>query len=200
MNARIVYFVIGAVLVTVVAIFIFIPEAEEPQPAQSATGEMPPGHPDVGDEGMPGGVGAVRGEFMQEYNRLKEKVEKQDAADTSDVLAYARILLSAHQAGESVKYFERYLKKAPRDVTLMLDLSVAYFESKQPDKAEEITRRILAIEPGNTTAMYNLGALYAEQKRNDEAKAAWQKLIDTHPDSPDAERAKQFLGQLGKPQ
>jgi tetratricopeptide (TPR) repeat protein len=200
MNARLVYFVLGAVLVTVVAIFIFIPEDQGGAPDQAATGDLPPGHPDVAEQGMPGGVGKVRGEFMQEYNRLREKVENQAESDTSEVLAYARILLSAHQAAESVQYFERYLKATPRDVTLMLDLSVAYFESKQPEKAEAITRRILEIDPGNTTAMYNLGALYAEQKRNGEAKAVWQKLIDTYPQSADAERARQFIGQLGSAQ
>ena len=196
MNARLVYFAIGAILIAVVALFIFLPDDSSTTVEPAATSEMPEGHPDVGNQNMPGGVGKVRGEFMEEYNRLKEKVEKQDPADTSEVLVYARMLLSAHQAKDAVTYFKRYLKAVPRDIPVMLDLSVAYFESKQPEKAEETTKRILAIEPANTTAMYNLGALYAELKRNSEAKATWQKLIERYPDSPDAQRAKQFIEQL----
>jgi TolA-binding protein len=78
----------------------------------------------------------------------------------------------------------------------MLDLSVALFETGKADAAEAMTMKVLQLEPKNTTAMYNLGALAASQDKKDEARRHWEKLIKEYPDSPNAERAKQFMKNL----
>jgi Flp pilus assembly protein TadD len=133
---------------------------------------------------------------MSEYKRLGEKIGKQSANDTSDVLSYARMLLDAHQAANALPLLERYHKAAPKNVMVMLDLSLAYYDSQQVDKAEEITKKALSIEAGNSTAMYNLGAIYAATERKAEAKKIWQKLIAQSPDSKDAQRAKELMKEL----
>ncbi|MCB2206111.1 tetratricopeptide repeat protein [bacterium] len=199
MNASKLYMIIGVALVAIIVIVLLLPdENEAPQQQPPAAGEMPPGHPDVpnmgGDENP--GAGNVRGDFMAEFKRLGDKIEAQDASDTSDVLVYARMLLDAHQAKNALPLFERYIKAAPKNTAAMLDLSVAYFETKQEDKAENITRRVLKLEPENTTAMYNLGALAAVADNKEEARAIWEELIAKYPDSQDAMRAKEMMKQL----
>jgi tetratricopeptide (TPR) repeat protein len=199
MNASRLYLIIGLVLVAVIVIVILLPDDDVAEQQTAAQQDMPPGHPGMGEgmgtEEQPGSSN-VRSEFMDEYNRLSKKVDAQDASDTSDVLVYARMLLDAHQAAKALPLFERYIAAAPKNTVVMLDLSVAYFETKKPEKAEEITRKVLTIDPENTTAMYNLGALYADRKENDKAKKIWNTLISKYPDSPDAARAKQFLENL----
>ena len=178
---------------------LLLPDDTETPPEPQAQGEaMPPGHPNVDDaEGeMAPGAGNVRTDFMAEYDRLANKIENQPESDTNDVLVYARMLLDAHQAKSALPLFERYVKAAPKNTAAMLDLSVAYFETKQPDKAAKITAKVLTIEPKNTTAMYNLGALEAAAENKSKARDIWQKLIDAYPDSPDAVRAQEMMKQL----
>ena len=199
MNASRLYMIIGLVLVAAVVIVLLLPDDANIPAEPPAQGEaMPPGHPNVGDAegGMAPGAGNVRTDFMAEYERLADKIEKQAESDTSDVLVYARMLLDAHQAKRALPLFERYVKAAPKNTAVMLDLSVAYFETKQPDKSAEITKKVLTIDPKNTTAMYNLGALEAAAKNTAKARAIWQKLVDSYPDSPDAARAQEMMKQL----
>ena len=204
MNTQRLYLIIALILVAVVVVVILLPDGEN-APAQAPTTELPPGHPGV--EGMEKGMGQgqgqpdasnVRTDFMSEYKRLGEKIEAQPASDTSDVLSYARMLLDAHQAPASLPLLERYLKAAPKNVSVMLDLALAYYDTKSVDKAEAITKKTLVIDPKNTTAMYNLGAIYAATDRKAEAKKTWDKLIASYPDSKDAQRAKDVLPELMK--
>ena len=200
MNVSRLYIIIGLVLVAVVVVVLLLPEGGPEQQMTEQT-QMPPGHPDIdGQEGMPGagqpGAGNVRSDFMEEFKRLGEKIEAQDESDTSDVLVYARMLLDAHQAKKSLPLFERYHRAAPENIPVMLDLSVAYYETDRKDKAEDITRKVLRIDPENTTAMYNLGALYMSREENEKAREIWNQLILKHPDSPDAARAEELMQQL----
>jgi tetratricopeptide (TPR) repeat protein len=189
--------IIGLVLVAAVVIVLLLPDGSQAPAEPQAQGEaMPPGHPDIAEGEMAPGAGNVRTDFMAEYERLAEKIKKQPESDTSDVLVYARMLLDAHQAKNALPLFERYVKAAPRNTAAMLDLSVAYFETKQQDKAAEITQKVLTIEPKNTTAMYNLGALAAVAENKAKAREIWQKLIESYPDSPDAARAQEMMKQL----
>lgn len=196
MNASRIYLIIGAVLVAVLVIVILLPE-DEPAAQQSAAaeGQMPPGHPDVNDPSAPSKSNVVSS-FMEEFERLGKKIETQPESDTSDVLVYARMCLDAHQAATALPLLERYSKAAPKNTDVMLDLSVALFETKKPDEAKAMTMKVLQIDPKNTTAMYNLGALAAAQDNKAEARKHWEKLIKEYPDSPNAERAKQFLETL----
>jgi len=199
MNTSRLYLIIGAVLIAAVVIFILLPDESDPPHAEHT--HLPPGHPDFDQmQQMDGNVqpdrSNVRSEFMQEYMRLREKVESQPADDTSDVLIYARMLLDAHQAEASVKYFERYHEATPDNISVMLDLSVAYFDSRQTEKAEAVTKLLLSKDPGNTTGMYNLGAIFVATDREQEAKKVWGELVSKYPDSPDAKRAKEVLATL----
>ncbi len=198
MNASKLYMIIGVALVAIIVIVLLIPEEGEMAQTAETAEQIPPGHPDVpgmGGENAPGS-GNVRTDFMAEFERLGDKIKAQPETDTSDVLVYARMLLDAHQAANALPLFERYVKAAPKNTAAMLDLSVAYFETRKQDKAEAITRRVLQVDPENTTAMYNLGALAAVREKKAEAREIWQQLIDSYPDSPDAERAREMMKQL----
>lgn len=197
MNASRIYLIIGAVLVAVLVIVILLPEddAAVQQAAASTPQEMPPGHPDVDDPNAPSKSNVVSS-FMEEFDRLGKKVDAQPASDTTDVLVYARMCLDAHQAAKALPLLERYSKAAPKNTDVMLDLSVAFYETGDTEKAKSITRKVLSVDPKNSTAMYNLGALAAAEGNKTEARNHWEKLIRDYPDSPSATRAKQFLETL----
>ncbi len=200
MNTQRLYLIIGLILVAAIVVVILLPD-DETAPEQAPAAQMPPGHPDV--KGMEQGMGDgqpdasnVRTDFMSEYKRLGEKVGAQPASDTSDVLSYARMLLDAHQAANALPLLERYHKAAPKNVSVMLDLALAYYDTKSVDKAEQVTKKALVVEPKNSTAMYNLGAIYAATERKAEARKIWAKLIAASPESKDALRAKEMMTKL----
>lgn len=195
MNAKRMYLIIGAVLVAALIIVILLPDDGQAPKETAKEGAMPPGHPDVQGENTPSKSNVITS-FMEEFERLGEKIKKQPASDTSDVLVYARMCLDAHQAANALPLLEHYSKAAPKNVDVMLDLSVAYFETQNQAKAEEVTQKVLKVDPKNTTAMYNLGALAAAREDKATARRHWEKLIREYPDSPNAERAKQFLQNL----
>ena len=199
MNLKRIYFIIGGLIVAAVAVILLMPASEPPAPGANA--QLPPGHPSVGGQGATGMPGQpdksnVRQDFVHELEMLKKKVAEAPASDTADVLKLARMLLDSHQGAESIPFFERYVAAAPKNTTALLDLSVAYYQNKQLDKALGVTRRILTYEADNTIAQYNLGALLATQQKKEEARQVWEKLIKRHPGTPDAKRAEESLKQL----
>ncbi|MFA6233702.1 MAG: tetratricopeptide repeat protein [Bacteroidota bacterium] len=195
MKASRLYLIIGAVLVAVLVIVILLPDGEETPQQTEKNGAMPPGHPDVKGDNAPSKSNVIES-FLEELDQMEKKIAAQPKTDTSGVLVYARMLLDGHRAADAVPLLERYSKAAPKNTDVMLDLSVAYFEVKEPKKAESITLKVLQVDPKNTTAMYNLGALAASREDKAAARKYWEKLIKEYPDSPSAERAKQYLANL----
>jgi tetratricopeptide (TPR) repeat protein len=192
------YFMIAGLIVVVVVVIYLIPTSKKTEQAENG---LPPGHPDMSqmkgdDKGGPN-KNNVRQDFLQELSDLKAKVDAQKASDTTDVWKLARLLADAHKTDQSIAYFERVVKAAPRNTDVLLDMSVALFNLGKKNDALDATRKIMKIDPKNTIAMYNYGAILAEMGKNEEAKKAWQKLIDKFPASADAGRAKEAMGKLG---
>ena len=77
--------------------------------------------------------------------------------------------------------FETALKLEPRVVAPMVNLSMAYANLKQNDKAEAWLRRALKAEPDNAAANFNLGLLLAETDRLDEAEKALRAALKSDP-------------------
>jgi len=199
MSLKKIYFSIGAlIIIAVLVIVLFFDTELKP----TNTSGLPPGHPNTGE--MPSANSApsqpsksnVRKDFIHTLEMMKKKVDEAPSTDTNNVLELARMMLDSHQATECIPYFERYIKAAPKNTAAMLDLSVAYYQLKQYDKAMETTKRILTLSPKHTTGMYNLGAIYATMEKKDLAKKTWENLVSKFPDSDDAKRAKEALKQL----
>ena len=66
-------------------------------------------------------------------------------------------------------------------VAPMVNLSMAYANLKQNDKAEAWLRRALKAEPDNAAANFNLGLLLAETGRRDEAEKALRAALKSDP-------------------
>jgi tetratricopeptide (TPR) repeat protein len=191
------YFMIAGLIVVVVVVIYLIPTSKK---TEQAVNGLPPGHPDMSqmkDDKNGPSKNNVREDFLRELNELKAKVDAQKPNDTADVWKLARILADAHKTDQSIAYFERVAKAAPRNTDVLLDMSVALFNLGKKNEALDVTKRILKLNPKHTIAMYNCGAILAEMGKADEAKKEWQKLIDKFPASADAGRAKQAMSQLG---
>lgn len=199
MNSSKYYIGIALVLVAAVVIVVITQQEEQPQEPMTENG-MPPGHPPIDGE-MPGGEGEpgkmnVRREFLDTLNAVRGRVDSRPETDTAEVLVLARMLYDSHQIDASIPYFERFVRLAPGHLDSHIDLSVAYFETKQYDQALKMTNTVLKKDPDNTIAMYNLGVINHIQDKPDEAKRIWKKLIEKYPDSPDAQRAENLMNSM----
>ena len=78
----------------------------------------------------------------------------------------------------------------------MVNLSMAYANLKQNDKAEAWLRRAVKAEPDNAAANFNLGLLLAEAERLDEAEKALRAALKSDPQlAPAAYNLAVILGQ-----
>jgi Flp pilus assembly protein TadD len=64
---------------------------------------------------------------------------------------------------EAVRYYDRALRRAPNNVTLLLGKATADHKLKPVIDAEKSYRRVLQIDPGNREALTNMAAILANQ-------------------------------------
>ncbi len=188
MDLKKLYLLIGLAVVIVVVIILLLPGEGKQEGAA-----MPDGHPDI--SGMSPSKDNVRQDIVQRIRDLRKKVEAQAADDTTDLREFA-MLTSAHKPEEAVIYFERILRKDPKNVDILTELSVCQANMGNMTDALKTTEKVLGIDPNYTPAMFNFGMLHAMNGEKDKARQAWDNLIRKFPDSEDAKRAKDALGQL----
>lgn len=133
--------------------------------------------------------------FIDHIELLKKNVAS-NPNDVRSLTTLAQWLMDAHRTEEAITYFERGLQLQPKNDSLLLDLSVCYFQIHQYDKAMNATDRILQFRPDHPRAMLNKGAIYAAQNSPDAAAATWNRLIRRSPDTEEAALAKRYLAQL----
>lgn len=126
---------------------------------------------------------------------LKTAVEKKPN-DTLKLREYADFLTAAHRPDEAVIYYEKILDIDSQRKDVLFDLVFIYYNKRNYDKAENLTRSMLKIYPTDTQAMYNLGAIKASSGNKVEAKEIWEKMIKLYPNSPSADLAKTSLSKL----
>lgn len=135
------------------------------------------------------------------YSERVEQLKKSVAENPSNaphLIALAQLLMDGHQNKEAIRYFEKGEKLQPKNDSLLLDLSVCYFNEREYANALKTTEKILSLYPGHPRALYNKGAIYAAMNRNDEAVAVWKVLLRTAPESEEAKSVRGHISMLEK--
>jgi tetratricopeptide (TPR) repeat protein len=139
--------------------------------------------------------GNVSSSFMKKMDSLKTIVES-NPNDTATVKEYAQLLSMAHQPQKAIELYRTILNKDPKRIDILLDLTFAYYNKGDLNKAEEITNKVLSIDKDQPEANYNLGAIAAAHGNNEKARTIWQKLVDKYPGTEVAQIAKSSLQRL----
>jgi tetratricopeptide (TPR) repeat protein len=138
-------------------------------------------------------------QVLTELARLK--LEKQDWAGAQEVSDAMRKLggkqetnaadeilgLSLGGQGkfdDSLKVLEAARSHSPDQPASLVDLTRAYFQAGQADKAEELLKSTLAARPNDVQASLLLASLYEATKRISEAEATYKAVIDSSSDNP----------------
>lgn len=135
--------------------------------------------------------------FTDHVELLKKKLEE-NPNDVQTIKMLAQWLMDSHKTEEAITYFERGIRLQPKNDSLLLDLSVCYYQLQQFDKAMTTTEKILQFYPRHPRAMLNKGAIFAARGKEKEAAAIWEQLIQRSPETEEAGQARKFLAQLRK--
>ena len=82
--------------------------------------------------------------------------------------------LERHEYDAAIEAFTTAIRLQPRDISPLVNVSLAYNLTGQNPKAEASLRRALRLDPTNAAIHLNLGMLLAEMERPVEAEAAFR--------------------------
>jgi serine/threonine protein kinase len=108
----------------------------------------------------------------------------------------AQKALKAGRAVEAARLFKTALDKKPGDNVAQLGLSWAQLRFGKHEAAAQGFRAVLARDAGASEAQYGLGEALRAAGRTVDAVAAYQKYLDTTPQGPFADAAKNAINAL----
>ncbi len=91
--------------------------------------------------------------------------------------------LERHEYDAAIQAFTTASRLQPRDISPLVNISMAYNLTGQNPKAESSLRQALRLDPANAAIHLNLGMLLAEMERPPEAEAAFRAAFNHDPQS-----------------
>lgn len=192
-RTKIIQFVLAAIVVVAVALIIVVRNSVS---LPESLGE----HPQTGPSekfALPSRTN-VNKSFAERVAALKKSVNE-NPENADHLIALAQLLMDGHQNNDAIVYFEKAALLRPKDDSLLLDLSVCYFNAKEYDKALATSENILSANPSHSRALYNKGSILATLQRKKEAVAVWKDLIRRAPGSEEAKTVRGYISQMEQP-
>ncbi|MCP5061775.1 MAG: tetratricopeptide repeat protein [Ignavibacteriae bacterium] len=120
---------------------------------------------------------------LAELNSLEEEV-KNNPEDYEKMISLAHQLNDSGFFEKAIVNYEKYLKKFPQNVNVIVDYGVCYYELQNFDKAISILKSALQIDSKHQIAHFNLGIINFAKKDLETARSWWEKTveIDAHSD------------------
>lgn len=138
-------------------------------------------------------------EYAAAVTLLRQALEKEpEALHPLLNLGISLNYLAQHQ--EAIKPLRHVLQQSPDFIVAHVHLGIALLETDQATEAEShLVRGKVARGLEQALAYLYLGKLYAQVGNVPEAVAAWKSYLQIDPNSPNAERIRALLAQLGHP-
>lgn len=198
MKTKALYIYAGALVIVILAIFLINQNSNEQQIDDPTVENRQMPDDDVNNPhsgmDMPN-ADNIRPDFMERFNDLKEKYES-DNSDTTVARKFASMLSQAHRKGQAIEIYLDILKKDSERIDLLMALAYEFYETKQLDKAEDVTNRIIKLNSENTQAIYNLGSIAIARGDTSKAVSIWQELTKNYPGTEAANVAGNSLSKL----
>lgn len=112
--------------------------------------------------------------------------------------ALAILMMDGHNNKEAIKYFEQALRLQPYNNSLLLDLSVCYFNEKNYERSMTVTNKLLSVNKNHPRALYNKGVILAVQGKSAESVKVWKLLLSVAPESEEADQVRSEMAHGGK--
>lgn len=134
-------------------------------------------------------------EMMQQIQALKDAV-KANPRDFAANVNLGNAYFDIGRFDRAVSYYKTANSIQGGQTSVLIDMGVSYFNLNKPDSSLLFINQALAISPDHIYGLYNSGIIYYNLNRVDEALAAWKKLISKHPNSREAQSAKEFIQKI----
>lgn len=135
----------------------------------------------------------VSEEFRRKLQQLESKYQS-NPKDVNTATELADLYLSSHQEEKAIKIYENVRDKL--SIEALFNLTLAYYNLREFDKAEEVSKFILKKKPDEYRATFNLGSINATKGNKEAARKYWNEVIKKYPESEEAKQAKEFLARL----
>ncbi|MDP4172830.1 MAG: tetratricopeptide repeat protein [Bacteroidota bacterium] len=129
---------------------------------------------------------------LQKINDLESAVKK-DTTNYSSILELAHRLNDSGFYERAIPYYRMYLRANPKNVDVLVDLGVCFFELKQFDNAKAVMKKGWNINPRHQIANFNLGIVNFSAGQLDSAKIWWRRAIEIDPNSEIGKKSKELL-------
>lgn len=137
----------------------------------------------------------VTEEVKQKLVALKKEIDT-NPNDTLKLREYADLLLTAHQPGEAIEYYEKIIAKDKSRKDIYFTITYIYYNMRNFQKAEQLTKEMYELFPDDPMVCYNLGASEIRKGNKEKAREIWNKLIKDHPTDTISVLAKKSLERL----
>jgi tetratricopeptide (TPR) repeat protein len=136
-------------------------------PAQT-TGELPPGHPNIGGAGAQGGDSAAASSADAQQAMAAADAQPKDFDLQMNAAA---TFYKANDFAKAELYLQRALAVKPKDVDALTAMGNTKYDKGDFDGAAGYYQRVLAIQPQNTDVQTDLGNAYFRRTPPDYARA-----------------------------
>lgn len=142
---------------------------------------MPPGHPDIGSTGGPGGTAAPGG-MQPEVTAAIEKA-KQSPNDFDAQLKAAEAYYQIERFDDAITYLKAANKLKPDDREIIVHLGNANFDAEHYDEAEKWYTAALAKKADDINVRTDLGLIYVfrEPANYDRAIQEFNRSLEIDP-------------------
>jgi len=131
--------------------------------------------------------------FRIKLHELEMKFKsKPDNVEIAEELA--DLYLASHQENKAIQVYEKFRNKL--SIESLFNLTLAYYNLKNLEKAEDVTIYILRKKPNDYKAIFNLGSIRASMGDKEQAKKYWSEVINRFPQTEEAKKAQELLALL----
>jgi len=113
-------------------------------------------------------------EALTELKRLSERTDFHGVTDYE--LARANQVLGRYE--KAIEYFDKALKRDPKNVNYLKHAGITYFARKDFKKAQGLLAAVVKLEPKNVDAHYHIGLMGFLQKQYEGAVQSFQKVLE----------------------
>lgn len=200
MKVKPLYIYLVAFVVLIAALVFFTDSAQNGKPDPNSTKEIP--DDDVHSQFKSDGMGEpsknnVMTEAIKKLELLKAEVDK-NPNDTLKVREYADMLTMAHKPDEAAKYYNTILKKDPKRIDILMQLTLVYYQMGDLIEAEKYTNNILKVDPKNAIGFFNLAVIAQAKGDLKKAEELMMKVAKENPKTEIGHMADQSVIQLRK--
>ena len=148
---------------------------------EQVSGELPQGHPPVGDDAVDADGGGSAASTSSEAQAAMDKADRAPK-EFQPQLDAARVFYGLHDYDKAVLYGNRALALKGNDFDALALLGNAKYDAHDFEAAAVFYERALAVRPGSPDLRTDLGNTYFNRGDYDRAVAEYRKSVKVDPD------------------